>query len=520
MKQNTFLTCKSIFRRVDTMKRVVLALVAVALGTGFVVTTSPTTFAQDDVQNSQESQIGRGVVLVAPLGSSQAMLIDKDRRVVHRWDCGSGPANVTYLLEDGSLLRTARVQNPLFQARGGAGGKITRFNWDGELTWEYTVSDENLHHHHDVEPMPNGNVLVIAWERHSREEAIEAGRDPNTLSEGALWSETILELKPVGKNGAEVVWQWRQWDHLVQQFDKTKENYGDVAETPQLIDINYGIRRGGADWIHMNSVDYNAELDQIVMSARWFDEAWVIDHSTTTEQAASHSGGKHGRGGDLLYRWGNPEAYFAGFPFDRQFFAQHDVRWIDQGIPGAGNFLLFNNGDRNSRSYSSVDEFQPPVRPDGSYDLSKTSAFAPQKFSWSYESQRDFSSNRISGAQRLPGGNTLICSGEQGWVFEVTPDGKRVWEFDLSESGLTAQRQGDRGNRAEGRRGGPGSERAGAERPGAERPGAGRPDGFDRPGGFRGGPGGPGGGPGGAPGLFRAPYYPPEHPAISAHLDV
>ncbi|MEM9367052.1 MAG: aryl-sulfate sulfotransferase, partial [Planctomycetota bacterium] len=195
------------------------------------------------------------------------------------------------------------------------------------------------------------------------------------------------------------------------------------------------IRRGGADWIHMNSVDYNAELDQIALSARWFDEVWIIDHSTTTDEAAGGSGGRSGKGGDLLYRWGNPESYFAGFPFDRQFYAQHDVRWIDAGSPGAGNLMLFNNGDqRAGRGYSSVDEFQPPLNPKtGRYSLSKDAAFAPTTFTWSYQEEGRFLSSRISGAQRLSDGNTLVCSGDQAWVFLVTPDGKRVWELNLAE---------------------------------------------------------------------------------------
>ncbi|MEM7478432.1 MAG: aryl-sulfate sulfotransferase, partial [Planctomycetota bacterium] len=210
----------------------------------------------------------------------------------------------------------------------------------------------------------------------------------------------------------------------------------------ELVDINFGIRRGSADWIHMNSVDYNAKLDQIVLSARWFDEAWVIDHSTTMEEAAGHSGGKHGTGGDLLYRWGNPESYFAGFPFDRQFYAQHDVRWIDDGLPGEGNFLIFNNGDRRAdRGYSSVDEFKPPLLKDGSYQLPADAGFGPDAFSWSYKEEGVFYSERISGAQRLPNGNTLICAGSQAWAFEVTSEGQRVWEFEIGdiETGIRSE---------------------------------------------------------------------------------
>lgn len=384
--------------------------------------------------NAQEPSVSEGYTLVAPIGDSTAYLINNDKEVIHSWRCNGGAGNATYLRPDGSLLRTGKVRNQTFPARGGPGGLIEIIDWDSEVLWSYEVSDDDQLAHHDVEPMPNGNVLVIAWQYRSRDEAISFGRDPSTLSEDALWPESIIELKPKGKNDAEVVWRWDLWDHLIQEFDKSKKNFGKVADHPELVDINFGIRRGGADWIHMNSVDYNADLDQIVMSARWFNEVWIIDHSTTKEEAAGHTGGRHGKGGDLLYRWGNPYAYFAGFEFDRQLWAQHDARWIDKGSPGAGNLMVFNNGDRRAgRGFSSVDEFKTPVGKDGSYDLPASSGFGPESFVWTYKDEGNFLSERISGAQRMPNGNTLICSGEQGSVFEVSEAGKIVWQFEMSD---------------------------------------------------------------------------------------
>ena len=116
-----------------------------------------------------------------------------------------------------------------------------------------------------------------------------------------LWAEAILEWNPMID---EVVWEWHIWNHLIQDYDESKANYGTVAEHPELIDINYDRNDGHPDWLHMNAIDYNPILDQIVMSVPYFDELWVIDHSTSKEEAASHTGGKSGKGGDLLYRWG------------------------------------------------------------------------------------------------------------------------------------------------------------------------------------------------------------------------
>lgn len=186
------------------------------------------------------------------------------------------------------------------------------------------------------------------------------------------------------------------------------------------------------DWMHINSVAYNAELDQIMLSVHEFSEVWIIDHSTTTEEAATHVGGRGGKGGDLLYRWGNPIVYRSGTDVDQQLFAQHCAHWIDDGAPGAGNMLVFNNGSgRPGENYSSVDEVVLPRSASGSYEKRKYLPFGPPEAQWTYcaPNKSSFFSMLISGAQRLPNGNTFICSGTQGLLFEVTPEGEVVWLY-------------------------------------------------------------------------------------------
>ncbi len=223
----------------------------------------------------------------------------------------------------------------------------------------------------------------------------------------------------------------------MQEYDSSKANYGVVADHPELIDLNYsgtGARPGVADWNHINAIDYNAEFDQIMLSVRNFSEIWVIDHSTTTAEAAGHSGGDSGKGGDLLYRWGNPQAYDAGTAADQQLFVQHDAQWIPDGYPGAGNILVFNNGSgRPDGDYSSVDEIVPPVDGDGDY-----SGYGPAAPVWRYTAAppTDFYAQNISGAQRLPNGNTLICDGPNSYFFEVTPAGEIVWDYDHGDQAV------------------------------------------------------------------------------------
>jgi hypothetical protein len=243
----------------------------------------------------------------------------------------------------------------------------------------------------------------------------------------------IIEVEPTGPTSGNIVWEWHIWDHLIQDYDSSKTNYGSVADHPELVDINYGeLNSLISDWLHSNSIDYNEEFDQILLSVRNFNEIWVIDHSTTTAEAASHTGGYGGKGGDLLYRWGNPETYRAGTTDDEKLFSQHDATWIKSGCPGEGNILIFNNGlNRPDGHYSTVDEITPPVNDNGEYYLEPGSSYGPESLTWSYVGSPpgSFYSAGISGAQRLTDGNTLICNGMAGKFFEVTPNGITIWQY-------------------------------------------------------------------------------------------
>jgi hypothetical protein len=364
-----------------------------------------------------------GYTLLAPISSATTYLIDLGGVVVHRWESDAPAGNAVYLMENGNLLRTESVAPTGRRKfdRGGAGGRVREIAPDGSVVWEFVLSDGTGRLHHDVEILPDGNILMITWEAKSAAEAIAAGRDPELLLDGELWPDRIIEVEPVRPSGGRIVWEWRVWDHLVQDHDPTKRNYGDVSAHPERIDLNFVSGGGPADWNHTNSVAYSPELDQIVLSVHEFSEIWIIDHSTTTQEAA-------GRGGDLLFRWGNPQAYRAGAEGGQILYGQHDAQWIAGQLPGAGNLLLFNNGfNRPGKTWSSVVEIEPPIA-DGEYALGAGAACEPRLPFWRYASADIYSPN-ISGAQRLPNGNTLICSGASGRLTEVTPDGNAVWIY-------------------------------------------------------------------------------------------
>jgi hypothetical protein len=366
-----------------------------------------------------------GQVLFAPFYSTTTYLIDASGTVTHTWPSSYQPFTEAYWLGDGSVLR------PICQTSGGGVQKIL---WDGTLAWDYRYTVSGCTCHHDIKPLPNGNVLMIVWVTKTRNEAIAAGRNPNKITGNTFYPDKIIEVKPTGPTSGDVIWEWNVWDHLIQDYDSSKENYGVVADHPELIDINFGDTFDW-DWLHTNSLDYNTTFDQILIDVHDFDEVWVVDHSTTTEEAAGHTDGHYGHGGDLLYRWGNPQAYQRGTSDDQMLFGQHDATWIPSGLPGAGDILIFNNGyNRPGPKYSSVDEWTPPINSTGWYFLDNGSAYGPESFTWDYTASppTSFYSNVFGGATRLMDGDTLICNGTTVWQYNNTyPPNQNKWVFKI-----------------------------------------------------------------------------------------
>lgn len=384
-----------------------------------------------------------GYVLFAPMASNETYLIDKCGNKVHEWtESEFEPALSCFLLPDGSLLRTGKLDNPIFN-EGGSGGIIERFNWDGTLEWQYEISDSLQCLHHDIKPLPNGNILCIVWDRITREAAIENGLNPD-YSETHIWSEKIIELKPIGMDSAEIVWEWKVFDHLVQDFDASKLNYGSVTNNPGLINLNFFPgASGSSDWIHLNSIDYNPALDQILISSHRFCEIWIIDHSTTTSEASTHVGGISGKGGDLLFRWGNPQAYNNGSPANKVFFGQHHATWIPSAFPNGDKLIVFNNGLGRPGSYSSIDIIEPVLAPMNNYSMTTSGTFLPNDLDWSYSSSTpsDFYSSNISGVYPLQNGGFMITSGANGIFFEINDVDETVWKYinPVGTAGIASQ---------------------------------------------------------------------------------
>ncbi len=424
----------------------------------------------------------QGYVLFSPSSSTKTFVMNSEGSIVHQW-AGELSSMHAYLLENGHLIRLERdVDFPTFAA-GGQAGRIREYDWNGNMLWDFEYATKNQLIHHDIEIMPNGNILAISYEVKSKEEAIEAGMNPDRVAKAGIWPDKIIEIKPTGSKGGEIVWEWHMWDHLIQDLDSTKMNFGNVSQNPRKFNLNVhdeplssmpqeqldGMKKNGfvtsnatidnrgSDITHCNAIAYNVELDQIAISSPEYSEIFIIDHSTTIAEAKGNTGGKWGHGGELLYRWGNSKNYGRGSEEDRVLYYQHDIKWIPKGYPGEGNLMVFNNDIPNVNNkmpsvwkalsdpsnpdpqisvnefgnHSAVIEISPEIGSDGLYVLDDNEAFGPSKPIWTYTApdKYGFYSAFVSGAQRLKNGNTLITSGAKGRFFEVTPDSKIVWEY-------------------------------------------------------------------------------------------
>ena len=379
-----------------------------------------------------ESSAAKGYTLFTTHKSTY--LINNCGQVINTWTSEFLPGNAVYLLPNGNLLRAGRSSGQSNITIGGSGGNIELFNWEGEKIWSYSVNEEGQRQHHDVFPMSNGNILILIAENWEEADAIQAGRNPDKIFNGLVYNEKILEVKPIGTNEAEEIWEWNIIDHLVQDFDDTKDNFGVVSDFPNKLDVNFiNSNDVSSNWLHVNSIQYNEQLDQIVLSSRNLSEIWIIDHSTTTIDSASDSGGNFGKGGDLLYRWGNPQSYQRGTESDRQLFGQHYPYIIEEGTKDEGKIIVFNNGNGRSPSFSEVLVIDPPLI-NNTYEIEEGFSFGPENPDYIYSefeanATSNFYSAILSGAQRLKNGNTLICEGVPGNIFEVDEKDNIVWQY-------------------------------------------------------------------------------------------
>ena len=379
-------------------------------------------------------------------------LLDDDGRAAHSWTSKRN-VFVSYLMENGDLLRDGSdlALAPQFKA-GGASGYVERVTWENVLVWSWSATPRfRFLSHHDVEPLKNGNVLLLVWEKKSKGDAIAAGRHPELIPDGEVWNNLVVEIEPCDDGGAKEVWRWDQWAHLCQDYDASKANYvEDVALHPTKFDLNFcppggkAFCRGGGlkanehssqqcafdmgtpgktgerDWLHANSVSHSEALGVVVVSYNVPSEVVVL---------------KYRGDGDILYRLGNPLVARTGDRHAQELFTQHSAVVVDAGDATKLGLLVFNNGRAPDRMWSTVDEF--------SVDLETRAHTKTKSFGTACGHQNSFYCHHSSGCRRLENGNTMIVQGPQGIIVELDDQGEEVWRY-ISP----AENRGDTGPQA------------------------------------------------------------------------
>lgn len=378
-----------------------------------------------------KAQQWNGLTLVAKQNSTSALLVDTAGVTVKTYTATGGTGYSAYMEPGGTMVRSLKITNSTFTG-GGACGAIQKVDANNNVTWTYTVSSSTDYSHHDHCVLPNGNVLIIAYESKTQTQLATAGGTNTSLA--TIWSEKVIEVQPLTATTGTVVWEWHVWDHLVQNVNSLKSNYQTtIVDHPELLNVNY---KSTKDWLHMNGIDYNPILDQIVLSTHNLDEWYVIDHSTTSAQAASHSGGNAGKGGDFLYRWGNPAAYQA--TGTKILNVTHDAHWIPEGIPNTGRLVGFNNGGQTTpSSKSTIDQILTPIT-NYNYSITAGSAYTPA----TYDSRlvcTAYNSNMGSSEQYV-NGNQLICLAIAGTIYETNAAGSVLWTHSAGGSCSQAHR--------------------------------------------------------------------------------
>lgn len=344
-------------------------------------------------------------------GDHFAVLIDGNGEEVHIWDYSGAPPE----LIDPALIGGARGH--IFAQKEHsrfANETLLELDWDGNVVWEWGTAAPGgkARQHHDQARLSNGNTLVLA----------QRERPVPELDGQLRHNDTIYEVSPEG----ELVWEWYSGDHLA-ALGFTGERLAALS-TPAMRGAG-----GSGALLGFNSMDplgpnhrfaagdARFHPDNVMVGTRGAGFVAIIERAT----------------GDIVWNLG-PDLPAANDLTKRNFKGelprpvdclggQHDAHLIAEGLPGAGNVLLFDN-----QGATGLPPIYMPVQ-FGSRVLEidpKTNEIV-----WQYDGSAQgspiwsFFSSFLSSARRLRGGNTLICEGAYGRIFQVTPEGEIVWEF-------------------------------------------------------------------------------------------
>lgn len=400
-------------RRVCKLQARLALLLCIAVTTS--VSAGPSVFPTGVTRYDPSKAYNCDVLFAAP--DHRTYLIDMNGNVLHRWDYGGFPAKMLDPALTGGVKGEIGVQTKLVPAGSKAGqiglvpGHPGIFrdltfgyvNWEGKTVWEWGMQAPGgaALQHHDWDLLPNGNTLLLVN---------KVGR-LKRFGTRLMLQPLIYEVNKAGR----IVWTWRATQHL-RELGFTSS---DLAVMKRI---------ATADFLHFNDLE-------LLGPNRWAesgDTRFAPGNILISSRDANFIAIISRKSGKIVWRVGphfslqetteGPTlGHKAPFELDR-FSGQHDAHMIPEGLPGAGDILLFDNEGEGGYppvdipliSGSRVLEFNPiTLKVVWQYSGTKTTFFSPF----------------ISSAQRLPNGNTLIDEGIWGRFFQVTPEGKIVWEY-------------------------------------------------------------------------------------------
>jgi hypothetical protein len=389
-----------------------------------------------------------GYTVLSPLNTQAAIVIDMNGTVVKRWDGFVNSAGGPVRVFPGGSVMAANGTNPPRQesleliARDFEGKVLWRFDRNEEIPTREgkTIWSARQHHDWQREDYPagyyapdtrpaiesSGRTLILTHTNHSRP----------AVGDTELEDDRLIEVDRDGK----ILWSWIASDH-VEEFGFSPAARAAI-KTASVAGRGRGAAnagraggpeagraggtpagRGSFDWFHINSATY-------VGPNRWFDagdQRFAPNHIIISSRQAGIVA-IVGRDGKIVWRMGPDFLESKELSAIRQIIGQHHPHVIPKGLPGAGNLMVFDNG--GSSGYGAP----TAVSPDGSAIYQRAGSRILEinpttlELVWSYTGPRFFSTN-ISGAQRLPNGNTLITEGAPGRLMEVTADRRIVWEY-------------------------------------------------------------------------------------------
>lgn len=346
---------------------------------------------------SPEQAQGDVFILIA---TDEFKLIDRNGNVYHEWKMPyTLLSSKTQLDSNGNLLIAGSIKpekaTDYYDLHESF---IAEFDWNGKMLWRFQLP-ENMSWHNEVRKLRNGNVVVPAYmevpkEFHDKIENVETPWRNYERKGASILGDVIVEFDP--KTG-KIVNTWNSWEHL----DLNK--FCPVALTK--------------DWTHFNTIrelpenkwydagDTRFKPGNYLINPRNLDTFYIIDRET----------------GNVA--WKGNHSYRGGLAHG------HEPQMIEKGLPGEGNILFFDNGTVSMNRYvgSMVGELNPTTG-ELEFQYNNPGGYNP-----------DFFSPFRSYLTRLPNGNTFISEDMGPRAFEITKDGKIVWEYVLEKESYRNQ---------------------------------------------------------------------------------